>query len=163
MLFPLIKKIISHPAITIIARLVLGGILIYASWDKILDPAGFAKAVQNYRFLPVETVNLFALVIPWLELVCGLLLIFGMFTKGSSFVVVLLLLSFIVASSAALARGLDIGCGCFSNSGADPITYWYLLREVILVLLSLQIFRYDRGALSLDRVLRRKNTGTLDA
>ena len=152
----MLRNIISHPAVTITARLVLGVVFIYASWDKIVDPAGFAKAVQNYRFLPAEVVNLFAVVVPWLELVCGLLLIVGLFTAGSSSVVAVLLLSFMAALAAALVRGLDIGCGCFSNKSTDPITYWYLLRDFALVLVSLQVILFDRGVLSLDRVLRKE-------
>ena len=152
------KNLISHPSLTILARLVLGLVFIYASWDKILDPAGFAKAVQNYRLLPLEAVNFFAIVVPWLELVCGLLLIGGLFTAGSSLVVGLLLVSFMIALAAALARGLDIGCGCFSSKSADPITYWYLLRDFLLILLSSQVLVYDRGALSLDRILRKRST-----
>ena len=114
------KKIISHPALTIIARLVLGVVFMYSSWDKIFDPAGFAKAVQNYHLLPLEAVNLFAIVIPWVELVCGVLLLAGWFTTGSSLVVGLLLVSFMIALAAALVRGLDIGCGVFFKQERRP-------------------------------------------
>jgi uncharacterized membrane protein YphA (DoxX/SURF4 family) len=152
----MIKNIISHPALTIAARLVLGVIFIYAGWEKILDPGGFADAVQNYRFLPLETVNIFAIIVPWFEVVCGFLLIVGLFTAGSSLVIALLLLSFLIGLGAALARGLDIGCGCFSSKSADPITYWYLIRDFGLLLLAAQILFCNQRALSLDKVLRKK-------
>jgi uncharacterized membrane protein YphA (DoxX/SURF4 family) len=150
------KKLIFHPVTAVTARLVLGVVFLYASWDKILDPEGFAKAVQNYRLVPVAAVNLFAIVIPWLELVCGLLLLAGLFTSGSALLVGLLMLSFVIALGSALIRGLDISCGCFSDKGTSPINYWYLLRDATLILLSLQILFCDQGALSLDRLLRKK-------
>ena len=98
------SSLVTQP-LTIVARLVLGVIFIYAGWNKIGDPAGFAKAVQNYRLLPLEMVNLFAIVVPWIELVCGLLLIVGLFTAGSSLVVTLLLLSFMIALAAGPGAG----------------------------------------------------------
>ncbi len=152
----MLKKLISHPVTTIIARLVLGVIFVYASWHKILDPQGFATAVHNYRILPVAAVNLFAIVLPWLELVCGLLLLAGLFTGGSTLLVGMLLIAFVIALGSALVRGIDISCGCFSNNSQSPINFWYLGRDSLLVLLAGQIFFCDRGALSLDRLLEKK-------
>lgn len=48
------------------ARLFMGGVFLYASFDKILHPAAFAEAVYNYQILPDAAVNLAALTLPWL-------------------------------------------------------------------------------------------------
>ena len=61
--------------IILAARLILGGVFVFASIDKILHPAAFAEAVYNYQILPDNLINLTAIVLPWLELVLGSLLI----------------------------------------------------------------------------------------
>ena len=63
--------------IVLLSRIILGGVFIYASLDKIANPAEFAKAVGNYHVLPFGVENLLALVLPWMELLVGLALILG--------------------------------------------------------------------------------------
>lgn len=98
------------------ARIVLGVVLIYASYDKILHPADFAKAIGNYNLVPLGLENLMALVMPWMELLVGLGLIAGVMVDGAAVLAALMMVVFIVAISQALARGIDIECGCFKVS-----------------------------------------------
>ena len=51
------KKYFKGPLV-ILCRLVLGGVFIYASLDKIAHPAEFAKAIGNYHVLPFGRENL---------------------------------------------------------------------------------------------------------
>ena len=55
--------------VVILCRIVLGGVFIYASIDKIMHPEEFAKAIGNYHVLPFGLENLLALTLPWLELI----------------------------------------------------------------------------------------------
>lgn len=114
------------------ARLLMAGIFIYASIDKIAHPAAFAKDVYNYQILPDVLVNLTALVLPWLELLLGLCLLTGVWLPGAVLAVNGLLLVFLAALVFNLARGLDVNCGCFGAAGLGPSmsTGWYLLRDV---------------------------------
>ena len=80
--------------LVLIARLILGVIFIYASIDKILHPAAFAKAVYNYQILPGALINLTSLILPWLELVLGLFLMIGLFREGSVCMATVLMLIF---------------------------------------------------------------------
>ncbi len=76
------------------ARLILAGIFIYASLDKIAHPAAFAKDVYNYQILPDALINLTALVLPWLELFLGLCLLAGIWLPGAVLTVSGLLIVF---------------------------------------------------------------------
>jgi len=96
-----------------IFRLILGIIFIYASYDKILDPAGFSKNIHNFHVTPISLENLAALIIPWLELIIGVFLIFGLFLEGSTSIIIVLLVFFIFILSQAVFRGIDVHCGCF--------------------------------------------------
>jgi len=115
----------------IAARLIMAGIFIYASIDKIAHPAAFAKDVYNYQILPDALINLTALVLPWLELLLGLCLLAGIWLPGAVLAVNGLLIVFLAALVFNLARGLDVNCGCFSTGSGAPAasTGWYLLRD----------------------------------
>ena len=89
----------------IAARLIMAGIFIYASIDKIAHPAAFAKDVYNYQILPDALINLTALVLPWLELLLGLCLLAGIWLPGAVLAVNGLLIVFLAALVFNLARG----------------------------------------------------------
>jgi uncharacterized membrane protein YphA (DoxX/SURF4 family) len=126
----------------IAARLVMAGIFIYASIDKIAHPAAFAKDVYNYQILPDALINLTALVLPWLELFLGLCLLPGIWMAGAVLAVNGLLIVFLTAFGFNLARGLDINCGCFSTGSAAPAMSagWYLLRDVLFLSVGIFLF-----------------------
>lgn len=115
-------------------RLLVGGVFIYASIDKILHPAAFAKQVFNYQILPVAASNLLAVVLPWMELFAGLALAVGVLRAESALLLTSLLLTFMLAISGALLRGLDIDCGCFGTSGGGRGLAWTTLAQDALLL-----------------------------
>ena len=99
----------------VIFRIILGIIFIYASYDKILDPAGFSKNIHNFHITPISIENIIALVLPWLELIIGIFLIFGLFLDGTINITISLLIFFIIILSQAVFRGIDVHCGCFKT------------------------------------------------
>ena len=106
-------NIIRSLNLPLIFRVILGIIFIYASYDKILDPAGFSKNIHNFHVTPVAVENLAALIIPWLELIIGVFLIFGLFLEGTTSILIALLIFFIILLTQAVFRGIDVHCGCF--------------------------------------------------
>ncbi len=119
-------------------RLILAGVFIYASLDKILNPDAFAQAIFNYQVLPGELVNLTALILPWLELILGVCLLSGRWMTGASSLAAILMAVFIGLIFFNLARGLDISCGCFSTKPAEgPMDKLTLLRDTLFLILAL--------------------------
>ena len=100
--------------VLLLLRLGLGLLFIYASFDKILNPGAFAKSIANYRILPVFLLHITAIVLPWLELVAGIALVSNRFPRGANMLIGLMTTVFTIAILSAMARGLDINCGCFS-------------------------------------------------
>lgn len=122
-------------------RFILGAIFIYASWDKILHPAEFAKSITNYQLLPQFAVNPLALLLPWIELIGGICLIIGWQKLGAVFIIGGLLIVFMAALAAAWYRGVDIGCGCFSTSQqATSDLLMDLLRDGVLMLMAIGLW-----------------------
>ena len=116
--FKLSKKmnLLKSINLNLIFRLILGIVFIYASYEKILDPVGFSKNIHNYHVTPIAVENLAALIIPWLELIIGILLIVGFFLEGATTITISLLIFFIIILAQAFFRGIDVHCGCFSTN-----------------------------------------------
>jgi putative oxidoreductase len=99
-----------------IVDLIIGGVFIYAGAIKALDPIRFANDIDNYKILPWPIAAGLAFYLPWLEMLCGVALIFRFLYRGGLSILTALILIFIGATIAAKARGLDISCGCFGHA-----------------------------------------------
>ena len=112
-------KYLTHPWLTIRVQLALGAIFIIAALPKIADPPSFAHMIYNYRILPAGLINISSLVMPWVELLCGIALVLGVWRRPALAIVTILLVLFVAAISFNLARGNAIDCGCFNVSLAN--------------------------------------------
>ena len=140
------RNILGSRALQTLARMVLGGIFIYASLDKIGHPLEFARIIRNYHVLPEFLVTLPALVLPWVELLAGVLLIAGIWPRSAAWLLSLLLLAFILALGVNAVRGIDISCGCFSTSAGDTENAWVLIfRDLFMLIPGLVIIFFQRG------------------
>lgn len=93
----------------------LGGLLLWAAVSKLANPTEFLGAIYAYELpLPRSLLQTAAVVLPWIELLCGLLLLAGFWTAPALLLVTGLMGCFVVATGLAWARGLDISCGCFN-------------------------------------------------
>ena len=127
--------------IPIIFRLILGFVFIYAAIDKISDPYTFAVDIRNYQILPDMFSNILALILPWIELFCGLFLIIGFYTRSSAFMIAMMLVVFIFAISMAMIRGLNIDCGCYHTMGDSiKIGYKKLIEDFIYLIMAGYLF-----------------------
>jgi uncharacterized membrane protein YphA (DoxX/SURF4 family) len=113
---------------------VVGGIFIYSALTKITDLEYFAKSLYNYRILPEASLNLVALIIPWLELIIGLFIVLGIFVKESALLGGFLMIVFIAAISIAIVRGLDIECGCFGTKDGSRVGLLRIVEDLFILL-----------------------------
>lgn len=120
-----------------LCRLAVGGVFLFACWDKLLHPAAFAQAVDHYHLVPYALLHPFAHGLPVLELVIGLALVLGIARRGAALLAAVLTLVFMIAIASALARGLDISCGCFHTDGGHAVGVSLLVRDLVLLALCL--------------------------
>lgn len=130
----------KYNIIVLLARLLIGGILIYASFDKILHPGDFAKAINNYHIIPLGLENIFSIILPWLELIVGACLILGILLDGASFLVALMMLIFISAITFAMIMGYNIECGCGLKPG-EMIGFQKIIEDITYLILALLILK----------------------
>lgn len=149
------KFTIAQPWLTLLARLILGGVLIAAGALKVGNLQKSAMAVRAYEMLPVWMANLLGYALPWIEIGIGLLLVLGALVKINGLLGALIMLAFITAIAQAWARGLSIDCGCFGDGGAvDPEDTKYLstiIRDIGLLGLGVFLYFYPKGRFALDK------------
>jgi len=127
------------------ARLGLGATFLYAGIIKAEDPVVFAGQVANYQLLPYAWNYLVAAILPYLEVLCGLLLILNRWVRPSTLVIGTLNLVFMVALVSLIVRGIDIDCGCFRPDAevkTSPLAA--LLRDMGLMVLVLMTWFLER-------------------
>ena len=136
-------------------RLLIGALFIAAGLQKIDDIAAFEQAILHYQLTGPALSMLAATVLPWLEIVCGLGLILGIFPRSSAFILTALLVSFTILVLSAMARGLDISCGCFSQDpNTGKIGWLKIIENCVLILLSAPLLFFDAGERSIRDFLR---------
>ena len=140
-------RYLTSPWLTIRVQIALGIIFVVAALPKIVDPPSFAHMIYNYHLVPGALINLMALVMPWIELLCGLALILGIWQATARSIIGALLITFVLAIAINLARGNAIDCGCFDVSAAGKTRderladmRWVILRDLGLLLMVAQLW-----------------------
>ncbi len=122
-----------------LCRLILGAFFVYAGALKISDAPAFAGQVAAYQLLPYQWNYLAAATLPWIEILCGGLLICNQKVRPASLVIGVLTLVFIAALGSVLIRGLGIDCGCFGPQ-IQSTPQQALLRNILILALAHFVF-----------------------
>ena len=125
--------------LTLFFRIVVGVIFLWASFDKIIDPAKFARDISNYHIVPLGLENTIALILPWLEFFIGTGLILGLMVDGSIIISSILLITFNIMIAQAMARGFNIDCGCGLKEG-QLVGFEKLIENFIFIIFSYFVY-----------------------
>jgi uncharacterized membrane protein YphA (DoxX/SURF4 family) len=151
----------GHRFVGLAARWYMGVVFVMACLHKIAVPLSFAIDVATYQFLPLPLINLFALVLPWVELAAGVLIIIGWRTRAAALLIALMMVAFMIGLGHALALDLDMSCGCFASSAAedgDSISMMTMLRDAGWLGIALYVLIFDRTPLGVDGWLARRRS-----
>jgi len=135
------------------ARLILGGVFVYAGFLKAVAPAEeFAYAIETYRVVPQNLALLLALTVPWLEIYLGVFLIAGLSGRLSALLTGAMVIGFEGLLLQAALRHLPVtSCGCFGASKSNSLGY-ELLQNLLLLGLAAAAFRHGKK-ISLDALM----------
>ena len=143
-----IRTVVANPFVGLVLRVYLGGVFVYASMYKINYPADFAESVAAYQLVPFWALNPMALLMPWVELVAGVLLVLGVRTRAAAVAIGGMLAVFSLAVLLALVRGIPVGCGCFSSI-EEPLGWGTLMRDLLWLAMAVRVLAYP-SALQLE-------------
>ncbi|GLY17284.1 DoxX family membrane protein [Kineosporia rhizophila] len=138
-------------------RVLVAGVFLYTGWAKIQDIDDTIRSVRNYQLLPEAVVPTVGSALPVVELILGALLLAGLLTRFTAVLTGLVSLAFFAGVASAWARGLQIECGCFGNSGFTSNPTPGYVRELLLngaiMLACAALVRLGPGRFALDEKL----------
>jgi hypothetical protein len=126
--------------------IIAGAVFVYAGAIKILDPLRFASDITNYDIVPWPIAVRMAFYLPWLELLCGLALVFQRLFAGALTLTIGLMAVFVGASVIAKARGIDVACGCFGSISGNLSFTWHLVLDFVLLGILVALWFQSRRA-----------------
>ncbi len=138
-----------------LCRLSLAGVFIYAGYLKGSDPVAFAGQVAAYQILPYAFNYLVAATLPFVELLCGVLLLLNQRVRPALLVLFGLNTVFMLALFSLVLRGLEVDCGCFQPAGEEGTgtsPQMALLRDagLMLAILAAWVLRQQHAKEPLD-------------
>lgn len=140
------RNFLRNPNVLFISRLILGGIFIYASFDKVLHPEAFARVIWHYRITAPGLINIAAVSLPWIELLAGALLILGVKVRGANLIINGLLVFYILLFTVTAIRGINVACGCFTTSAAAKSNLILrTIEDIGMLILGIHIFFYYKA------------------
>jgi uncharacterized membrane protein YphA (DoxX/SURF4 family) len=136
------------------ARLLLGLVLVVAGALKIGHAPELAGAIAGFRLIAPAVIAPLAVILPWFEVVLGLYLVAGLFTRLAAIVAAVQFVIYAAAIASAVLRHIPANCGCFGPGDAAVADWPHVGFDLALAAVACIIAAGAPGALALDRRLR---------
>jgi len=134
-----LRALTNNQYLILVFRLILATFFLTSSYGKLVDIERYSvDAVYNFGILPMALARPFGLVMPFVELLCGLGLLFGVMTRLSAFGISLMSLSFFIAKAMVLSQGRSIECGCF-GAVIDTLASVTIFIDLPMIVIALMI------------------------
>ena len=133
-----------------IVRLILGLIFLASGCEKISQLPTFLETLSHYQLLPMWLLPWVALILPYLEALCGMLLLLGLLTESNALICGILGCCFSLAVFSAWWRHLDITCGCFRVDGR--VGLGHVGADLLLTLAAFWLMGRGSGPYALDNL-----------
>lgn len=150
-------------AVLLIVRVALGAMFVFAAWMKLKNPQAFADAVLAFKVFEGadHLAVLTTFVVPWMEMICGVLLIVGLWSRAAAIALCVQLLVFTGGIISVLVRKMDVTCGCFGEYEwpcSGPVSMCHVGRNTVLLIgMGLLAWR-GGGVVGLDGLRWRRRT-----
>jgi len=134
-----VRFITANRYLILVLRVLLAAVFLLSSYGKLVDIERYSvDAVYNFDILPMALARFFGLVMPFIELLCGLGLLFGVLTRLAALGVALMSLAFFIAKGIVLAQGRSIDCGCF-GAVVETLASVTIFMDIPMVIMALLI------------------------
>lgn len=141
-------------AAVFIVRVLLGALLLAAGALKVGHAPELAASIAGFRLLPAAVAGPLALALPYVELLLGLYLVAGLFTRIVAAIVAVQFLLYSGAIASAVLRHIAANCGCFGPGDATVADWPHVGFDLALAAASVFVAWGAPGALAFDRRLR---------
>jgi len=152
---------IRDPRTQIALRILAAGIFILSSSTKLFHPAQMADSIDNYRIIPEFlkfTIMPAAYILPWLQLICAVMLLIDVYAKTSALILSGLLAFYTIAIAQAWARKIEIECGCFDMliEWGEKVGAQAVIRDLVFLSITLAIYSAAKDGFNFYGLFRKK-------
>ena len=154
------------PSICVVLRLALGGLFLVAAYNKLFilnGPQLFSESIKAFKVFDPKSqehlIQMATFLTPWIELVAGIALVIGFWTRAAAGVLGALLIGFILLITLALVRELNVSCGCFGKISPfcpEKIGPCNIIQNFIMLTAAAVIMASRRHLLAVDQLLGRR-------
>ena len=132
-----------NETMALMARIIIGILLIVTGILKVPDLRGFFASVLQYRIIKGTFAKIFAYSLPFVEIIVGVALIIGYKPLISSGLALLMLLVSTIGIGIALYKSADIdNCGCYGTAVKVPINKKKLFEDIAWTIIITYAFVY---------------------
>lgn len=141
-------------SVIFVVRVALGALLLVAGILKAHDgPVATATTIAGYRLLPPGVVTPLGIALPYAEIILGVYLLAGLFTRAAAVLASLQFAVFSGAVASLVVRRLPADCGCFGSGIRTPPSWGHVAADVVLMVAAALVAWRAPGAFALDRLL----------
>jgi uncharacterized membrane protein YphA (DoxX/SURF4 family) len=144
------KKVNPFPLL----RAIIGIIFLVSGFEKLIVPyQNFLYVIENYKIVNDSLAIITSRLMPWLELLMGVFLILGLWTKMALSGAIALFSTFLIVVGQAMIRQLPITeCGCFGEFISFPLHVIFIFDLISLCITCLLLIKMDdTNRFSLDQ------------
>jgi uncharacterized membrane protein YphA (DoxX/SURF4 family) len=155
----------AYSIVSLVLRLALAGIFLFAAYNKLSDPLSFSESIQAFRFpLPEGLVLVATYAIPWTEIFCAVGLALGLWSRAAAFVFILMMGVFLFGIISAIQRHLPVDCGCFGKFKLyceGPIGWCKVVENCVMVAAAGFVLIGGGGRAAMDAVFSKHASGSI--
>jgi len=129
--------------IWLLIRAIVSGLFIVAGLLKLRDAELTLISVYQYQLMSWESAGVLAATLPWIEIAGGVGIWLPKLRLGGATLCLGLTVLFIVALGSAVARDLDVSCGCFGTSDLHVTAMKRLGEDMVLLVLCGGLWRSE--------------------
>jgi putative oxidoreductase len=137
-------------------RLVLGGIFTFSAWSKIMAPQALADAIVGFDIIPESIALEAAIMLIWLELICGIFMLLGLWARATVIVITGMLTLFEIGLISVVVRGVEVNCGCFGQFSEMQVGWHTIIRNLIQLVFCALLLYHGSWKYSFDLIVKVK-------
>jgi uncharacterized membrane protein YphA (DoxX/SURF4 family) len=141
-------------AVTLIIRVLLGALFIFAGAAKVGHFNDLAAAIAGFRLLPQAVIGPLAVILPFFEIGVGLYLVAGLFTRAAASVGAVQLTIYAAAIASAVIRHIPANCGCFGPQDTAKADWPHVAADLALAAVCVLVAWRAPGLFALDTRIR---------
>ena len=142
--------------VVFLLRVLLGALLVITGVLKIGHAPDLASAIAGFRLLPPGVIEPMAVLLPVFEVILGVYLLAGLFTRIAGWIAVAQFLLYAAAIASAVLRGIPANCGCFGPGDQATADWPHVAFDLGLAAIAWCIAHFAPGLFALDRRFQTK-------